>query len=208
MEDKNVHLDTLQDIKQMMERSSRFISLSGLSGIGAGVCALVGAYFAQQLMNEANVEDYRAVVFDMGSGIQKKLLLTGAITFIAALTVAFLFTYLRSRKTGTPIWGTSARRLLFNTIIPLVVGGIVTLRFLEWGYGGLIAPSCLLFYGLALINGSKYTLTEIRWLGFSELALGLVNLWFVGYGLMFWTVGFGVLHILYGIIMWWKYEKK
>lgn len=208
MEDKNVHLDALQDIKQMMERSSRFISLSGLSGIGAGVCALVGAFCAQKIMRIDGFFDYQWIFFEEGSSVRRPLMVLGVAIFFAALAVAFLFTYLRSRKTATPIWGTTSRRLMWNTMIPLLVGGIVTFRFFELGLGGLIAPSCLLFYGLALINGSKYTLSEIRWLGFSELVLGLINLWYIGYGLLFWTIGFGVLHILYGAIMWWKYEKK
>ena len=210
MEDKNVHLDTLQDIKQMMERSSRFISLSGLSGIGAGICALGGAVFTWRLMasERALGANYRQLAFETGNNVQHSLLLIGAATFVAALVVSFVFTYMRSVKTGTAIWGTTARRLLWNTMIPLLVGGIVTIRFIQWGYGGLVAPTCLLFYGLALINGSKYTLTEIRWLGFSELILGIINLWCIGYGLMFWAFGFGVLHIIYGTMMWWKYEKK
>ncbi|MDB5209516.1 MAG: hypothetical protein JWQ30_343 [Sediminibacterium sp.] len=210
MEEKNVHLDTLQDIKQMMERSSRFISLSGLSGIGAGICALGGAFFTLRMISSEKDKglDYRQLAFDTGSDLQHNLLLIGGITFVAALMVAFIFTYMRSVRTGNAIWGTTSRRLLWNTMIPLAVGGMVTLRFLQLGYGGLIAPTCLLFYGLALINGSKYTLTEIRWLGFSELLLGIVNLWMIGYGLLFWAFGFGVLHIVYGAIMWWKYEKK
>ena len=210
MEDNHVHLDTLQDIKQMMERSSRFISLSGLSGIGAGICALGGAYFTFKLIvsEKAQGVDYRQYAFETGSGVQQQLLLIGGITFLAALTVAFVFTYLRSVKTGQAIWGITSRRLLWNTLIPLLVGGIVAIRFIQWGYGGLVAPTCLLFYGLALINGSKYTLTEVRWLGFSELVLGILNLWFIGYGLMFWAFGFGVLHIIYGAAMWWKYEKQ
>jgi hypothetical protein len=210
MEDKNVHLDTLQDIKQMMERSSRFISLSGLSGIGAGICALGGAFFTMRMMTaeKAAGADYRQLAFETGSDLQHNLLLIGAATFAAALAVSFAFTYMRSVKTGTAIWGTTARRLLWNTMIPLVVGGIVTIRFIQWGYAGLVAPTCLIFYGLALINGSKYTLTEIRWLGFSELILGIISLWCIGYGLMFWAFGFGVLHIVYGAMMWWKYEKK
>ncbi len=210
MNEKNVHLDTLQDIRQMMERSSRFISLSGLSGIGAGICALGGAYAAWQLMiaEKAKGSDYRQLAFETGTDVQQQLLMIGAVTFIAAFTVSFIFTYIRSVKTNTSIWSTTTRRLLWNTIIPLLVGGIVIIRFVEWGYAGFVAPACLLFYGLALINGSKYTLTEIRWLGFSQLLLGVVNLWFIGYGLLFWAAGFGVLHILYGAIMWWKYEKK
>jgi hypothetical protein len=210
MEDKNVHLDTLHDIKQMMERSSRFISLSGLSGIGAGVCALGGAFFTYRMMSTERERgvDYRQLALETGSEIQHQLLVIGAVTFVAALFVSFTFTYIRSVKTGTALWGTTAKRLLWNTLIPLVVGGIVAIRFIQWGYGGLVAPTCLLFYGLALINGSKYTLSEIRWLGFSELILGLLNLWFIGYGLLFWAIGFGALHIIYGIAMWLKYEKN
>jgi hypothetical protein len=207
MDDKNVHLDTLQDIKQMMEKSSRFISLSGLSGIGAGICALIGAWFACRAMDSEGM-NYNELDYNAGFGIQASLILIGLVTFFAALLVAFFFTYLRSKKAGAPIWGTTARRLMWNAMIPLLVGGLVAFRLIEVGLVGLVAPVCLLFYGLALINGSKYTLTEIRWLGFSELILGLVSLWFVGYGLLFWAVGFGVLHIVYGSIMWWKYEKK
>ncbi|MES2006041.1 MAG: hypothetical protein V4450_16095 [Bacteroidota bacterium] len=210
MNEKNVHLDTLHDIKQMMERSSRFISLSGLSGIGAGICALGGAFatFGMITSEKAQGINYRQMAFETGSEVQQNLLLIGAVTFAAALLVAFTFTYMRSVKTGMAIWSVSARRLLWNTMIPLLVGGIVTIRFIQWGYGGLVAPTCLLFYGLALINGSKYTVSEIRWLGFSELVLGIVNLWLIGYGLMFWAFGFGVLHIVYGAMMWWKYEKQ
>lgn len=210
MPDINEHLDSLHDIRKMMERSSRFISLSGLSGIGAGVCALGGSFFAYRLMfaERARGADYHQLAFDTSTGAREQLLLIGGITFLAALVVAFLFTYLRSIKTGTAIWGITAQKLLWNTMIPLVVGGMVAIRFIQWGYGGLVAPACLLFYGLALINGSKYTFGEIRWLGFSELILGIINLWLIGYGLMFWTFGFGVLHIIYGAVMWWKYEKS
>lgn len=210
MTDKNPHLDTLQDIKQMMERSSRFISLSGLSGIGAGICALGAAVYTQRLFSSLKVDhiNYRALAFETGSELQVRLLWIGGITFTSAFCIAFLFTYLRSNKIGTPVWSATSKRLLWNTMIPLVIGGFVVLRLLTLGLAGLVAPFCLLFYGLALINGSKYTLTEIRWLGYSELILGIINLWMIGYGLILWAVGFGVLHIVYGAMMWWKYEKN
>jgi hypothetical protein len=210
MMEKNEHLDSLRDIKQMMERSSRFISLSGLSGIAAGACALAASAYTWQLMasRRALGEDYRQVAYNTGSELKQELLLIGAITFFAALIMAFVFTYLRSQKTGVPVWGTTAKRLLWNTAIPLLVGGIVVIRLVQEGLAGLIAPACLLFYGLALINGSKYTLHEVRWLGYSQLILGIINLWMIGYGLILWTLGFGVLHIIYGAVMWWKYEKQ
>lgn len=210
MSDKKEHLDTLQDIKLMMERSSRFISLSGLSGIAAGVCALAASIYTWRLLVSLKADgyDYLQMRFETGRELQSQLLIIGGVTFIAALVGAFIFTYLRSEKTGVAVLGTTAKRLLWNTAIPLIVGGFVVFRLLQLGFGGLIAPTCLIFYGLALINGSKYTLTEIRWLGYCEIILGIVNLWMIGYGLILWGLGFGVLHIVYGAIMWWKYEKQ
>jgi hypothetical protein len=107
-----------------------------------------------------------------------------------------------------PIWGGSARRLLWNTAIPLLAGGVLVIRLAYLDMGGLLAPVCLLFYGLALVNGSKYTLGEIRYLGYAQIVLGAVNCWMPGYGLYFWAVGFGVLHIVYGIWMWARYEAS
>jgi hypothetical protein len=210
MDDTKAHIDAIHDIKQMMERSSRFISLSGLSGIAAGTCALVASVYTWRLVDshKALGEDYRQLALETGSDLQVQLLAIGIVTFLLALLLAFFFTYTRSRKTGIPIWGTTARRLLWNTAIPLLTGGFVVIRLLQTGMVGLIAPSCLLFYGLALINGSKYTLREVRWLGYGQLLLGIINLWMIGCGLLLWALGFGVLHIIYGAVMWWKYEKK
>lgn len=210
METEQSPIASIHNIRQMMERSSRFISLSGLSGIGAGICALLGAAYAWQLKSrlEETGVDYHALAFDTGSSFQQQLLTAGVCTFVAALCVAVFFTYLRSKKTGVAIWGTTARRLLWNTSIPLAIGGIVVYRLLDLGLGGLVAPSCLLFYGLALINGSKYTVGEIRWLGYCQLVLGIINLWMIGHGLILWAIGFGVLHIVYGIAMWLKYERN
>lgn len=211
MEDKNQHLDALQDIKKMMERSSKFISLSGLSGITAGVCALIGAWVVSGVYkNFENMSDLKENDPGAGESVMHIIMITwtGIIVFIAALSLAILFTYLRSKKTGIPMWGTTARRLMWNTALPILVGGIFIIKLIELKEIGLIAPSCLIFYGLALINGSKYTLSEVRYLGYAQIILGIINLWMIGYGLYFWAAGFGVMHIIYGAIMWWKYERK
>lgn len=212
MNDAKDQLSTLKDIKQMMERSSRFISLSGWSGISAGICALAGAWFAHDVISHSRYaaddaysnDGYIPVRELMGN----RLFVIAALTFIAALVSAFIFTYIRSRKTKTPIWGTSARRLLINVSVPMIAGGIYLLKLIYNGSYSLIAPGCLLFYGLALLNGSKYTLGEVRYLGYCEIILGLVSCWFVGWGLYFWAVGFGILHIVYGAVMLNKYERK
>ena len=197
-------LADIQDIKRIMERSSRFISLSGWSGIAAGVCALGGAWAAMHFINvyEMGIDGKRIEL------LEKELLLVAVITFIAAFISAFIFTYIRSRKEGVAVWGNSAQRLLFNTAIPLAAGAFVIYRMLEIKEYGLIAPSCLIFYGLALVNGSKYTLGEVRYLGYFQIMLGIINLWLPGKALFFWALGFGLLHIIYGLVMWWKYERQ
>lgn len=205
MDNSQQSLSDIQDIKRIMERSSRFISLSGWSGIAAGICALGGAFAATKLINghSSYITDRSEYVY-----LEINLVLAAAATFLAALISAFVFTYIRSRKDGVPVWGKSAQRLLFNTAIPLAAGAFVVFRMLEMKEYGLLAPSCLIFYGLALVNGSKYTLGEVRYLGYCQLVLGIINLWVQGYGILFWALGFGILHIIYGMVMWWKYERS
>jgi hypothetical protein len=196
MNTRQQSLQELQQIKKMMERSSKFISLSGLSGISAGICALAGAWVALQKINSLE-----------GATLQNDLLLIALLTFSVAFITSFLFTYLRSKKTGLPLWGTTTLRLFWNTVIPLAAGGLFLLRSIQLEQYELIAPGCLIFYGLALVNASKYTLGEVRYLGYAQIILGIINLWMIGYGLYFWAAGFGFLHIVYGILMWYKYER-
>jgi hypothetical protein len=92
-------------------------------------------------------------------------------------------------------------------IVPLVAGAAFIIGMLRYDTWMFVSSASLIFYGLALINASKYTLTDIRYLGYCEIIVGLVNMFFIGYGLWFWAFGFGVLHIVYGISMWWKYER-
>jgi len=202
MNEQQQSLQELHHIKQMMERSNRFISLSGLSGISAGVVALLGAWFAVQRISMYAHEksiDYNTLV--------SQLIIIAVLVLAAAFVAAFIFTYLRSKKDGISLWGATTNRLLINLAIPLVAGGFFVLRIVQMDHVFLIAPACLLFYGLALVNASRYTLGEIRYLGYCELILGIINLWIPGYGLVFWAAGFGGLHIVYGIIMWRKYER-
>ena len=211
----NQPLDTLADIKQMMHQSSRFVSLSGWSGIAAGICALTGAWIARQKIDEY-ILNSRSIYGHFNQGglpgserfpLTGQLLTIALATLVAALILAFIFTYIRSAKTGIPIWGFTARRVLWNVAIPMLIGGLFILRMVHFGLYGLVAPACLLFYGLALMNASKYTLPEVRYLGYCQLLLGIINLWATSYGLYFWAAGFGVLHIAYGILMWNRYER-
>lgn len=199
-------LQALQDIRKMMEKSSRFISLSGWSGVSAGLAALAGAFLARQRITTyfANwsIDD------SCPDCLMRDLVLIAGGVFLVALSTAFLFTWTKAKKEGVAIWGTTSKRLLWNTIMPMAVGGVVILRMISLQYYDLVAAVSLIFYGLALINGSKYTLGEVKYLGYAIVITGLIGLWIPKQGLLLWALGFGVLHILYGFTMWWKYERR
>lgn len=217
-------LETISDIKKMMERSSRFISLSGWSGVAAGVCALIGACIANRFIHPhtrgifqkdplewMDFSSSKNIVDSFPTTLQgilsSPLAWIAAGTFIAAFGSAFFFTWQKSKKQGIPIWGSTSIRLMISVAVPMTAATIFFYRMIDLGLFGLVAPACLLFYGLALLNASKYTFREIRYLGLAQIILGLINAWEIGYGLYFWAFGFGILHIVYGIVMWYKYER-
>ncbi|NME67888.1 MULTISPECIES: hypothetical protein [Flammeovirga] len=196
------YINDLKEIKDIMNRSSRFISLSGLSGISAGICALVGAYFAYDILYNIGYE--RNIISEKKIDA---LIITGAVTLLAAIGSALYFTFSEAKKNGQKLWDLQAKRLLINLMIPLATGGLLTLALVAKGFIGLAAPLTLIFYGLALVNASKYTISELRGLGIIEIILGLLATQFIGYGLWFWTIGFGFLHIAYGLYMYFNPQK-
>lgn len=201
---KEKYIEDLRDIKSIMERSSRFISLSGLSGVIAGVFALGAAYFAYQSVYEGqDYFSYRKAMIDDQTIITLLGIAVG--TLLLSFAAGIYFTQKRAKKHNQKLWDSQAKRLLINLFIPLIAGGTLCLILLFKGFVGLAAPLTLLFYGLALVNASKYTLSEIRSLGLLEIALGLIGCQLIGYGLILWAIGFGVLHIIYGIYMHVKY---
>lgn len=206
------HLKDLSQIRQLMERSSRFISLSGLSGIAVGSVALIGAGIACWYLgffpNEYSFISNMYLQSD--SAIVQNLIFLAAdalLIFISALLLGFYFTRRNAKKKSAPLWDATTRRLLFNLFVPLAAGAVFCLILLYHNILYLIAPATLIFYGLALLNGSKYTLDEIKYLGLCEIALGLLSAIFYGYGMLAWIIGFGVLHIIYGAYMYYKYER-
>ncbi|CAN1519146.1 hypothetical protein MCETHM1_01031 [Flavobacteriaceae bacterium] len=210
MEDK--YLKDISDIKNMMNKSSKFISLSGMAGIMAGVYALIGAFVANTLIknNNSNYDNYNntVAVITLESTTFKLIVLTAGIVLLLSIATAVLFTYNKAKRGGETMWNATSKRMLTNFMIPLATGGIFGLLLLKNGSYGLIAPVTLLFYGLSCVNASKYTLRDVRYLGITIIILGLIATELSGYALEFWALGFGVCHILYGSIMYFKYDRS
>ena len=189
--------DDLQAIRDIMERSTRFLSLSGLSGIFAGVCALMGAAVAWWFIPDVHHAQPDGDTFGwLFSGNRLYLVLDAALVLIFAAIGAAYFSYRKARKTGQQFWNLSAKRLLIHLLIPLVSGGFFTLILVFQHNLELVASVMLIFYGLSLVNAGKFTFGEIHYLGLTEIVLGILAGLYLQYGLLFWTIGFGVMHIL------------
>jgi len=207
-------LDALKDIKSLMERSSRFISLSGLARVFSGLFALIGAAAAYWRVNlapwavrDSDTQFGTERIVDIDADVALFLGLDAFIVLLASIWVSFYFTKQKASLKQQPLWGTDSRHMLINLSIPLVTGGLFCLLLFSHGLIGLIAPTTLVFYGLALVNAGRFSLEEISFLGLSEIALGLLSFMMLGYGLIFWAVGFGILHIVYGILMYYRHDR-
>jgi uncharacterized membrane protein YidH (DUF202 family) len=202
MKEKDIHAE-ISSIHDLMERSAKFISLSGLSGIVAGIYALIGAGIGYQLLQQANGglvnRNYTTLIVEL-------FIVAFAVLFLSIGTCIWL-SFKKAKKKGQPFWGTISKRLVVNMAIPLVSGGLFTFILIFHGHYGIVASSTLIFYGLALIAGSHYTYSDVKGLGIMEILLGLLAALVPGYGLIFWSVGFGLLHIIYGTVMHFKYDS-
>lgn len=206
------YLQDLSEIRQMMNRSSRFISLSGLSGVFAGCYALIGAAVAKVfLLGNGSIynQDHNPVTVNLSyNNLTLYLLLVALGVLVLAIGTAVFLTTRKAKENGHKIWDNTSKRLMINFFVPLAAGGLFCLVLLQYSLIGLIAPCMLIFYGLALIHASKYTFNDLKSLGYANLVLGLIATQFIGLGLYFWAIGFGFFHIVYGIWMHNKYDRK
>ncbi|PQJ17254.1 MULTISPECIES: hypothetical protein [Nonlabens] len=210
---KEKYLQDIAEIKNIMNRSTRFISLSGLSGILAGFYAIIGGIIGFFILQRAQINGYtdsfdRMISTPFNQNTSVQIILVAIVVLVLAVITAFFLTKAKAKKYNQKIWTKQSIRLVLNFLAPLSIGGLFTLIMLYYGFIGLVAPCMLIFYGLACMNASHFTLGTVKYLGLTCAILGLLNLVFIGYGLYFWVAGFGICHILYGSIMYIKYDKQ
>lgn len=202
----NKYQDDLSAIRGIMEDRTRFISLSGLSGILAGVYALIGAYIAYRTIYYSDKVLYRSFQENLYSAEAFKLFTIALLVLVFAIITGIILSYRKAKKQDSKLWNKSSKNLIINMLVPLITGGVFILFLIFYGYINLIASASLIFYGLALYSAGNYTFSDVKNLGIAEILLGMVALFYPGFGLFIWAVGFGILHILYGAIMYYKYE--
>jgi uncharacterized membrane protein YidH (DUF202 family) len=208
MKDKQDYIRDIAEVRSMMERSSKFLSLSGFAGIMAGIYALGGAYIAYKVFDfhPDSLGYGTSESGDLSNDMFNVMLLALAVLALALGTAIFL-SHRNASKRGEKLWNGATRLVMYNMAVPLVAGGLLILILIMKGLVGLLAPCSLVFYGLALYSAGNFTYREVRSLGLLQILFGLLGAYFIGYGLVFWALGFGVTHIVYGIYMHYRYER-
>lgn len=202
MENNNEALKAVHDIKSMMEKSSHFTSFSGTSAILIGTIALAGAAMAKAILDDT-------LHLSIAPNSFLLLIAVGIGVFLLSLIFVLYFSARKARKAGQQFASKQMWRTLINFLLPLFVGGLFCASLIAGGEYRLLTPAMLLFYGLALVNASKYTFGSIFWLGCIELLTGTLSLFLSSdYALLFWTIGFGWVHIIYGIYFYFAVERK
>lgn len=204
--------DDLASIRNLMERSSKFISLSGLSGVLAGIYALAGAAYAHKILYDgpSRTTYYFAEAVSLQEIMATNigiLIYVAVAVLVLSVATGIVLSVKKAKRKGQSVINNTSKQLLFYMATPLFAGGALILILLTRGYFGIVAPASLIFYGLALIGASNFTFTDIKYLGLLDIALGLISALYPGYGLYFWAIGFGVLHIIYGSVMYFKYDR-
>ena len=208
MNDLDNRLKDISEIRSMMERASKFLSLSGLAGVGAGTVALIGAGAAEwYLLSRTGNVTMSGLNAARDGDMQSFFVIDAIAVLIAAIGLSIFFSTRMARRKGLPLWNNTAKYVVAGLMIPLAAGGAFCVILLYHDLFSLIAGATLIFYGLALLNTSKFTVKELRYLGLTEMILGLLAALLVDYAVFIWALGFGVLHIMYGTLMYYKYEK-
>ncbi|MBK5722205.1 hypothetical protein JGH11_15120 [Dysgonomonas sp. Marseille-P4677] len=195
----DTNLDDIRHIRSMMERSSKFLSLSGMSGVSAGLFALIGAGIGYFILSKQ---------FTFSGSLLYDFVILASLVIICAGGSGLFFCMRKAKRNGSKLWLPVTIQILKDFSIPMCVGGLFCIILIFQNATRMVAPSMLIFYGLALIAAGSRTYRDIRVLGTCEIILGLLAGIFVYNGLLFWAIGFGVLHIVYGILIYYKYDMK
>ncbi len=205
MEKHEEQLAAIQEMRDMMDQATRFKSISGLSGILAGILTFVCIYTIYLV---TGISPFESEALDrMWLSSSHALILCFISLLIVCIGIGFYLAMRNANKSVKSAWDNAAKRLAFSLAIPVFTGGIFSMLLARFGLIAIAAPATLLFYGMGLVSASKYTLDAVRTVGLLFIFLGLLATYFLTYGLLIWTLGFGLLHVIYGFIIYVKYER-
>lgn len=199
--------EQINQIHAIMARSTTFVSLSGFSGVCAGILAFMAFWRVGRMLDTIWLDEKAFTVLRDEPILLPAIAVVFLVTLVLALAVAFFFTWRRAKHSNLELWNIASRRFGMHMALPLLAGGVFILALARLGTFELICPAMLVFFGLALINAGKYSVSGTELFGVVELVLGLLAAFWVEAGLILWVVGFGLVTAGHGVLMYLQHER-
>ena len=181
-------MDNLRFIRETMERSTSFTAVSGVAGMIMGAVAMVAAVVASTRRTP------------------EAWLLTWLIAALVAGLAALWAMIRKARASGVSLLsGPGSKFALFFTP-PIVVGALLTAALVRVDLLSVLPGAWLLLYGTAVVSGGAFSVRIVPMMGVGFMLVGALALFAPpAWGDEFMAVGFGVLHIVFGLVIWRKH---
>ena len=180
--------ENLRVIRALMERSTKFSTFSGLSGVCAGMASIIGCIIT------------RLYIPDPGAFPVQFLALWSTVIVIA-VGADYLLMKRRAAQVGKRVLSRLGKQMVIASVPGLGTGAIVTFYLLQHHLLGSVYPFWMLAYGLAVSATGLFSQREVSLLGVAFLIAGAACLFATGIGLPMMAVTFGGFHIVYGLAM-------
>lgn len=179
---------SLEVIRTLMERMTRYQLLTARAGLAAG--SLAGAGALSFFFLDAHNPWHFGIVW--------------GVVFLGSLLATCVGTALRSREQGERVWSRPARAVVC-ALTPALVAALVlsVFFFARGGDEYLWLPGVwLLCYGQGALATASYAPAPIRSLGLLALLLGAVTLALgPAYAVLMMGLTFGLGHIVLGLVL-------
>lgn len=179
-----VAADNLRYIRATMESATAFTGISGKGYVLAGLTAFVAAWIAAQQTTPL------------------LWLSVWLLEAVLACSVTLLLSADKARTQGKSLWSGSGRKLLFAFLPTLAVGAVVTLAFHLQGNTMLLPGLWLILYGAGVMTAGAHSIRPIPLMGLLFIMLGSVQLLGLAPMTLTLALGFGGLHLAFGILIW------
>jgi hypothetical protein len=187
--------ENLRVIRQTMERSTKYSTLSGLSGVLIGLAAIAGVLATNWLTGDAPPG---ASVYRHPSA----LALVWVSVLVMAVAIDFACNKRRAARVGKHVVSPLGAHIVLAALPAFLAGGVLTLFFYQHALLYYVWGVWMLSYGLAISAVGLFSVKPVLALGAAFVLAGAVTLLLpLPYHLYMMALTFGGFHIGYGVVM-------
>lgn len=177
-------IDNLQFIRETMERSAVFTSVPGYGGALMGATAMGAAIIAY---NQSRVENW---------------LIVWLVEAVLAFAIGLFALWQKAKNSNVSLASVPARKFASAFAPPIIAGIILTALFYYRGFYPFLPCVWLTLYGTAVVTGGAFSVRIVPIVGWIFVAFGAVAAFAPSsWGNLLMALGFGVLHIVFGLIV-------